>query len=130
MAAIPKPAGPDDHLEPEPLAPVPTAEGHYLHEPDGFPHRTMAVLGLLLFLIAGIALIATMYTAIVAAVLAIFFVPWLVWRLGRTAHTTRRTELEIEQPPVDASDPKLVPEHRDHILATERPRSEAGSPAR
>jgi hypothetical protein len=116
MSAAPRP---DDHLEPEPLAPVPTAEGHYLHEPDGFPHRTMAVLGFMVFLIAGIALVVTMRAALVAAVLAILLVPWLVWRLSRTAHTTRRTELDIEQPPVDPTDPKLVPEHRDHIVVTE-----------
>jgi hypothetical protein len=106
---------PDDHLEPEPLAPVPTAEGHYLHEPDGFPHRTMAVLGLVVFLIAGLALVLTMQGAIVAAVLAILLVPWLVWRIGRTAHANRRAELE--QPPVDPTDPELVPEHRDHMTS-------------
>ncbi|MGE0546319.1 MAG: hypothetical protein AB7O24_08365 [Kofleriaceae bacterium] len=77
--------------EPEPLATEPTPEGRYLHEPDGFPHATMALLVFILFVIAGFVLFASMQVGIIAGIILILVgVPWLVWRVGRTAKDTRR----------------------------------------
>ncbi|MGE0869960.1 MAG: hypothetical protein AB7P03_15445 [Kofleriaceae bacterium] len=81
----------NDKPEPEPLATEPTPEGRYLHEPDGFPHATMALLVFVLFVTAGIVLFASMRVGVIAGIVVIVIgLPWLVWRVGRTAKTTRR----------------------------------------
>ncbi len=99
----------DDSREPEPLAEQPTAEGHYLHEPDGFPHRTMALLAYFLFLVAAFAFAVITRSAVASGVLAILIVPWLIRRIGTRAHAARRREIEGQD-----IDPVLVPEQRDH----------------